>query len=170
MTTITLYLDMDGVVADFEKAFRKSNPTFVFNRELFQKCCLEERIFETLEWMPNGRAFMDEIYRLKDAYNLNVEMLTSTGSKRSDIKATVSEQKTIWLRNNGIPFKPNFVSSKPEKSEYATAHTILIDDHIGCTEPFIEKGGIAFLHRDYDYKATIQKLDWYLDELTKEFV
>ena len=64
----------------------------------------------------------------------------------------------------------NFVCAKPEKAQYAHGKAILIDDSIGCTEPFIEAGGIALLHKDHDYKATTQKLRWCLDELTKDFV
>ena len=171
MNKITLYLDMDGVICNFEKAYRAMWHEFTYDRERFREAVVHRRIFETLEWMPNGEAFIDEIKRVAYAYNLNVEMLTSTGSHRTEMKTAAIEQKTRWLCERGIPWKANFVCAKPEKAQYAVlGKTILIDDMAGCTEPFIEKGGMAFLHKDNDFRSTIDRLDWCLDELTKEFV
>lgn len=171
MDKITLYLDMDGVICNFEKAYRDMWDEFKFDRERFREAVVNRRIFETLEWMPNGEAFVEEVTRIAGMYNLNVEMLTSTGSHRTEMKNAAMEQKTTWLCNKGIPWKANFVCAKPEKAAYAIeGRTILIDDMEGCTKPFIERGGTAFLHRDSDFRATIQRLDWCLDELTKEYV
>jgi hypothetical protein len=171
MDKITLYLDMDGVLTNFEKAYRAMWHEFTFDRERFREAVMERKIFRELEWMPNGEMFIEGIRKLEKDYNLNVEMLTSTGTHRTDMKAEGIVQKTAWLKEHGIIWKPNFVCSKPEKSQYAVeGKTILIDDHEGCTKPFIEKGGIAFLHKDSDYRLTLDKLDWCLDELTREIV
>jgi hypothetical protein len=171
MEQITLYLDMDGVLTNFEKAYRAMWNEYEYDRERFREAVLSRGIFETLEWMPNAEIFIDEIRRIEKAYsNLTVEMLTSTGSHRTDMKLAAMTQKTQWLMDHDIHWKANFVCAKPEKSQYAGSYKILIDDMAGCTEPFIEKGGIAFIHKDSDYRATIDRLDWCLDELTKEFV
>lgn len=170
MKPITLYLDMDGVECNFEKAFRQFNPTYVWDRKLFRQAILEGKIFETLEWMPNGEQFIHEIREIEKDYRINIEMLTSTGSSDPEIKAAASAQKTKWLLDHGITWKPNFVCAKHEKAAYAHQHTILVDDHSGCTTPFIDHGGVAFLHHDSDYKATIQKLRWFLDEYYNEQV
>jgi hypothetical protein len=167
---VTLFLDMDGVLTNFEKAYREMWNEFEYDRERFREAVISRRIFQNLEWMPNGRHFLDEIESIADDYKLDVQMLTSTGSHRTEMKEAAIEQKTIWLGNNGIPWMPNFVCSKPEKSDYAHKRAILIDDSIGCITPFIERGGIGLLHNDDDYKATTQKLRWCLDELTKVFI
>lgn len=161
---------MDGVECNFEKAFRVYNPEYVWDRKLFRQAILEGKIFETLEWMPNGEQFIYEIREIQKDYGIHIEMLTSTGSSIPEIKAAASEQKAKWLKDHGIEWKPNFVSNKQEKSEYATATSILIDDHSGCIDPFIAKGGIGFLHKDSDYKLTIQKLRWFLDEYNNQIV
>jgi len=170
MDQITLYLDMDGVICNFEKAYRAMWHEFTFDRERFREAVVGRRIFETLEWMPNGETFIDEVRRLEKMYKLNVEMLTSTGSHRTEMKAAAIEQKTKWLKDKGIDWKANFVCAKPEKSAYAVGRVILIDDMPGCIDPFVAKGGIGFLHKDSEFRTTIDKLDWCLDELTKEFV
>ena len=166
MDRITLYLDMDGVLTNFEKAYRAMWDEFTYDRERFREAVLGRKIFENLEWMPNGERFISGVRLLESMYpQLNVEMLTSTGTHRTEQKLAAIEQKTNWLRANGITWKPNFVCSKPEKAFYAIeASTILVDDSDGCTRPFIEKGGTAFLHRDDDHRLTLDKLDWYLDE------
>lgn len=166
MAQITLYLDMDGVLTNFEKAYRAMWHEYTYDRERFREAVLNRKIFENLEWMPNGEAFIAGIRHLQVMYpDLNIEMLTSTGTHRTEPKLAAIEQKTNWLKNHGIMYKPNFVCSKPEKSQYAIeGKTILVDDSPGCTEPFIEKGGAAFLHIDDNYKTTLDKLDWYLDE------
>jgi hypothetical protein len=166
MVQITLYLDMDGVLTNFEKAYRAMWHEYTYDHERFREAVLNRKIFENLEWMPNGKAFIDGICNLQAMYpNLNIEMLTSTGTQRTEPKLAAIEQKTNWLKNNDIIYKPNFVCSKPEKSEYAIeGKTILVDDSPGCIQPFIEKGGVGFLHTDSEYRTTLDKLDWYLDE------
>lgn len=170
MSQITLYLDMDGVLCNFEKAYRAMWDEYKFDRERFREAVVNRRIFQTLEWMPNGKFFIEEIEEIADAYKLNVEMLTSTGSHKTEMRESGIEQKTLWLGNNGVPWMPNFVCAKPEKAEFAHNRAILIDDSIGCITPFIEAGGIGLLYKDHDYKATTQKLRWCLEELTKDFV
>ena len=166
MDRITLYLDMDGVLTNFEKAYHAMWDEFEFDRERFTHAVLARKIFENLEWMPNGERFISGIRILESMYpQLNIEMLTSTGTQRTEQKLAAIEQKTNWLNANDITWKPNFVCSKSEKSQYAIEGlTILVDDSDGCVTPFIEKGGTAFLHKDYDYRLTLDKLDWYLDE------
>ena len=171
MDRITLYLDMDGVICNFEKAYRNMWHEFTYDRERFREAVVNRRIFETLEWMPNGESFIEQIRRLELMYScLNVEMLTSTGSHRTEMKESAMDQKTKWLLKNGITWKPNFVCAKPEKAAYAKGKSILIDDMAGCIDPFVASGGIGFLHKDNDFRITIDKLDWCLDELCKEFV
>lgn len=164
MKKITLYLDMDGVLCNFEKAFRVYNPTYEWDRKVFHHAILEGKIFQTLEWMPNGEAFINDIREIEKDYGVHIEMLTSCGTSDKIINPEVASQKTKWLADHGITWKPNFVSNKVEKSKYATPTSILVDDHNGCTAPFIERGGVAFRHLDSDYTGTIQKLRWFLDE------
>lgn len=158
MKNITIYLDMDGVLCNFEKAYRAMWDEFVYDRERFKEAVLVRKIFSTLEWMPNAQKFIDGVRDIEKQYGVTIEMLTSTGTSRSAGKHAAIEQKTQWLKDHGIYWQPNFVCSKPEKAKYASDRAILVDDMEGCTVPFVEKGGVAFLHKDSDYSVTLSKI------------
>jgi hypothetical protein len=55
-------------------------------------------------------------------------------------------QKQKWLDKWNIPYKANFVRSKEEKSKFAHDRAILVDDSVGCINPFNVKGGHGILH------------------------
>lgn len=163
---ITLYLDMDGVVSNFEKAYRAMWNEFEYDRERFKEAVMQRRIFSHLEMMPNAEKFLAKIREIESGYSkhLNIEMLTSVGTHRTEMGNAGREQKTEWLCNHGIPYKPNFVCSKPEKAQYAGKHTILVDDSEGCILPFQAAGGVGLLHTDENYLDTIDRIYWYIDE------
>lgn len=49
---ITLYLDMDGVLADFDKEYMKHDPEKK-DRESFREAVLNDKIFTKLDFMPD---------------------------------------------------------------------------------------------------------------------
>lgn len=169
---ITLYLDMDGVLSNFEKAYRAMWHEFKYDRERFREAVMERKIFSHLEYMPNSEAFLAKVREIESAYpnNIEVQILTSTGTHRTDMKLEGQAQKTEWLTRHGILWKPNFVCAKPEKAQYAGTHKLLIDDHEGCTGPFSAAGGVGILHKDSDYLESIDRIYWYLDEALAGYV
>lgn len=172
MDKITLYLDMDGVVSNFEKAYRAMWDEFKFDRERFREAVMERRIFSNLELMPNATKFLEKIREIESGYgnHMKIEMLTSVGTHRTEMGAMGREQKTEWLLRHGITYKPNFVCSKPEKAKYAGVHTLLVDDSEGCIAPFNAAGGVGLLHTDENYLDTIDRIYWYLDEALAGYV
>jgi len=139
---ITLYLDMDGVLCNFDKAYRKLDPEKA-DRKKFREAVFTYKIFEDLEFMPDAQELLNYVSKLD---GIKVEMLTSMGTFDSHQGNEAKSQKITWLNKHNIPYKPNFVRSKEEKSQYAHDHAILIDDSIGCIRPFNEKGGHGILH------------------------
>ena len=140
---ITLYLDMDGVLADFNKAYTKLRTGAPDNPERFRAAVMVHKILEDLDFMPDTQQLLNHVSRLKD---VNVEILTSMGTFDPFRGEEAKRQKLLWLNKKNIPYRTNFVRSKPEKSKYAHDHAILIDDSIGCISPFIEKMGHGILH------------------------
>lgn len=152
---ITLYLDMDGVVANFDKAYRMYDPNKE-DRKKFRSAVLDGKIFEDLEPMPNANILLSHVSSLRDVH---VEMLTSMGTFDALQGAEAKRQKLVWLRKHNISYKPNFVRSKDEKAKYATPESILIDDSVGCIDPFIKAGGHGILHNDSTIRTTLMSLD-----------
>lgn len=167
---LTLYVDMDGVLSNFEKTYTSMWNNFKYDRILFRLSVVEHRIFAKLEKMPSADILLSELRQLESMYGLNIEILTSTGSHRTEMKLAGMEQKREWLDKHGINWKANFVCSKPEKAQYASPTTILLDDMAGCIDPFKEKGGMGFLYKDDENSEVIQGLKWYLQEYSNEYV
>ena len=160
---ITLYLDMDGVLANFDKAYLTFDPE-KNDRKKFRSSVLEGKIFENLEMMPNAMSLLQFVQSYTD---INVEILTSKGTYDVEQGTEAAKQKQIWLDKHKIPYKANFTRDKVEKSLYAHQFSILIDDSVGCIEPFKQKGGRGILHKDSSHKETLFKLHETIEELKR---
>jgi 5'(3')-deoxyribonucleotidase len=159
MTKITLYLDMDGVLADFHKEYLKHDPE-KNDRKRFRSAVLDHNIFEKLDFMPDAQELLKHVSGLSD---INIEILTSMGTHDPIQGAAAKQQKLNWLKSKNIPYKANFVCNKQEKAQYATPRSILVDDSIGCITPFNSAGGHGILHTSSS--DTIPRLDSILLQL-----
>ena len=153
MNTITLYLDMDGVLADFNKEYVKYDPKKE-DRKKFRSAVMDNKIFEKLDFMPDTQELLNHVSRLN---GITIEILTSMGTHDPLQGSAAKMQKQNWLNAYNIPYKANFVRDKKEKAQYATPNSILIDDSIGCITPFNEAGGHGILH--HKASETIRILD-----------
>lgn len=142
MKDVTLYLDMDGVLADFHKAYMKLDPKLE-DRKKFREAVITYRIFEDLDFMPDTQELLNHVSKL---HGVHIEILTSMGTFDPFQGNSAKNQKILWLNKHNIPYKPNFVRTKQEKAQYATPTSILIDDSAGCIGPFIAAGGHGILH------------------------
>ena len=139
---ITLYLDMDGVLCNFDKAYRAFDPQKE-DRKKFRESVMTYKIFEDLEFMSDAQELLNYVSALE---NINIEILTSMGTY-DDIQGNAAKyQKIHWLNKYNIPYKANFVRAKQEKANFAHDRAILVDDSSGCINPFNVKGGHGILH------------------------
>ena len=116
--------------------------------------------------MEGGNLLMESIANFKSKFthaDLQINFLTSVGTKDPDLGTIVSEQKQKWLNSRGYTYKPLFVTEKKFKAKYAHEKAILIDDRPGSVEPFRQAGGRAILHSHPD--DTIFALKEHLDIL-----
>lgn len=139
---ITLFLDMDGVLCNFDKAYRKLDPEKA-DRKKFRDAVFTHKIFEDLEFMPDAQELLNYVSKLD---GINIEILTSMGTYDSVQGNEAKYQKMYWLNKHNIPYKANFVRAKQEKADFAHERAILVDDSIGCITPFAAKGGHAIHH------------------------
>jgi beta-phosphoglucomutase-like phosphatase (HAD superfamily) len=144
-----VYLDMDGVIADFEKRYKElyhMAPREAEKHKKFDKFFDEfiaTQQFASLDLMPGSEEGLEYLRKA----NVLTQMLTSSASeKRHD---DISRQKMLWLEKHGITFYPIIVPGKRLKQNYAGPDCILIDDtEINITQ-WTAKGGIGILHKDW---------------------
>ena len=155
-----IYLDMDGVIADFVKRYKElyhMEPREAEKNKKFDHYFnefIETNQFATLDLMPGA---MDAITFLRKA-SVPTQILSSTANeKRYD---AISKQKMIWLQTHGITFNPIFVPGKRLKQEHAAPDRILIDDTESVIDQWNAAGGIGILHKDW--KTTLGILNMYV--------
>lgn len=142
----TIYLDMDGVLCDFNLSFQKltnyqcKTPRvyeLTFGRDEFYKVVKEagKSFWSNMDWMPDGKL----IWNYLEKYHPIIL------SKPMDFQECY-DGKEEWIVNNLGPATP-FVITK-EKEFYADEKAILIDDMPPNVQAFRLKGGIAILHKN----------------------
>ena len=154
-----IYLDLDGVVADFKKRYKElyhMEPREAEKKKEFNKFFDEfiaTKQFETLDLMPGA---MDGLVFLRKHLTIPTQILSSTANE--DRYDEISKQKMIWLQTHGITFTPNFVPGKRHKYKFAGPDKIIIDDTQSVIDQWKEAGGIGILHKDWVTTLAILKM------------
>jgi beta-phosphoglucomutase-like phosphatase (HAD superfamily) len=143
-----IYLDMDGVIADFDKQYKelyKMSPKEADIKKEFYKLFdhfIETEQFSKLPLMQDAKMLLDYL----DSTGVPVEILSSTASeKRHD---AIAPQKTKWAREHGINYPINLVPGKRFKKSYSKPDCLLIDDTSQNIDQWREEGGVGILHTD----------------------
>lgn len=143
-----IYLDMDGVIADFDthyKGLYRMSPKEADDKKEFYKLFdhfVETQQFAKLPLMQDAQILLNFL----DSTGIPVEILSSTSSeKRHD---AIAPQKSGWLREHGIHYPINLVPGKRHKRTYAKPDYLLIDDTAQNIDQWRQDGGIGILHTD----------------------
>lgn len=152
-----IYVDMDGVVADFDTEMHAFRGGPEWCDDAFSRAVMDYKLYTKLKPLNNAHRLIKEI---KGFQNVQKEFLTSTGAQNNPVHhREASRQKAAWLQSQGWHFKPNFVSSGKHKGIYfASPYSVLIDDTDHVVENFRRWGGHAILHDDNKIDSTIEQL------------
>lgn len=144
-----IYLDMDGVIADFRKYYNSMygmDPEVAEKQEkfrpLFHELIMNDG-FSKLDKMPDADMGLEFLRKC----SVPTQILSSTS--RQEYYEAISKQKMIWLHKNAITFNPIFVPGKKLKQAYANPTTIIIDDTESIIDDWREKGGIGIWHKNW---------------------
>lgn len=135
-----VFLDLDGVVFDFYGAVGdKVNDRDKWWTEWFP-AFIDAGGFADLVLLPDA----DELIAFLVASGVGITILSSAGgSPKFD---EIVDQKLEALYRNGIDFPTIIVPKWEIKKDFASADSLLIDDHTRNCQSFIEAGGEAIVH------------------------
>lgn len=165
---VTVWLDLDGVIFDFDTVFRGlygdwDSPNKEKN---FTEAIYTHKIFETLPLLPNARDLLNMLQDRIDDGMISVEILSSTGSPHSvDQQLEVVRQKRNSLAKHGIWFEDNYTVHKGHKKMFANCKSLLIDDHPKNVKEFIEAGGYGL---QYTPETTNSDVMWAISRIHRE--
>ena len=156
-----IYLDMDGVLTDFNKRYLelfKIEPDKVPKKNWTPNW--EEFVggdhFKTLEWHPEGKELYSGVAAYAKDNAIKVHILTSAGGDH--MIDSIAWQKRRWLINNKVPHRYlHVVPGKRFKKDFAESTAILIDDTPKNIVQFREASGHA-IHHTGNAKQTLEKL------------
>ena len=155
-----IYVDMDGVIADFHKRYSERyriSPTEADALGQFGTLFvrfIKDREFSTLELMEDAVELLNFLNGMKQPK----EILSSTA--RVENHSSISAQKDEWLKFHNINYVQNFVPGKHLKYRFATPNSIIIDDTKSVIDDWNNAGGIGIHHTDA--KSTIAMLKQYI--------
>ena len=146
-----IYVDMDGVLVDFDGGYEKL--TGMTTREADEKgpeffwkpiSKAGAKWWITLNWMSDGKQLWDYVKKY------NPELLSAPSREEASKMG-----KRIWVKRE-LPGAKLILRSADKKQEFASPTSILIDDREKNIEQWEAAGGIGILHTDAS--STIKKL------------
>jgi len=167
MIPSTCYLDLDGVLVNFSKGYKKLSNGMSIRRYLETHTKPEAKnlflnagtkFWEELEWIEGGKELYDTASRLYKC----IKILSSTGTQDETKSKIVEEGKRNWIKQHIPTIQPKdifIVRGRLHKKEHASPNAILVDDVMETIHDWNAAGGVG-IHHDYkNYQLTIDKLE-----------
>lgn len=156
-----IYLDMDGVVADFDGyaepivGFRTPGGVR-YDQEGWAKISANQRVYRDLPEMPDADRLVKEVCQLAKEHHMDVRFLTAV-PRQNDVP-WVFYDKMKWIESRWPKIPVFFGPYSVDKQVHCkSADDILIDDRPSNIEEWRGAGGKAILHEG-DVIATLFEL------------
>lgn len=146
----SIWLDLDGVHADFEGGVKKLTGGFphqIEKRQMWKAIAGSKTFFEDLDLLPDAL----ELFNYVKATNVHVKVLTGLPSSNDG-----AGQKKRWVAKMLCDRIDVIVLPSKQKYLHAGPGKILIDDRIDMISAWCEAGGIGILHTNTE--STILQL------------
>lgn len=156
----TLYLDMDGVVADFNEYARVVhgfNPAVEYPDHEWQKLAENKRLYRDLPKTPYADDLVEYCNRFANEHNMNFMFLTAV--PKTNRLHWAFYDKVLWVQRYFSFVPVHFGPFSERKQEHCAPNDILIDDRPSNIDEWNNAGGYGILHTDYD--STIESLKKY---------
>lgn len=149
MSDYIVYIDLDGVLADFDLGvielanFNKNNYADGIERDnvKWQKIAGVPHFYDKLKLMPGAKEMFDLLYN-----NYHVEILTGIPKPKRGI-VTAGEDKTNWSHRELNPDVKVNICYKEDKYQFCTGlNCILIDDTQANIDAWVATGGTGILY------------------------
>lgn len=154
----TLYVDMDGVVADFDEyAYRTigvPSSGGIYPEEVWQKLAANHRIYRDLIKTPYADRLIEECKDFAITKEFNLCFLTAV-PKGNDVRWAFYD-KVLWAQKHFPEIPVMFGPYSKDKWSHCTHGDILIDDRQSNIDEWLASGGIAIHHKSID--STLYKL------------
>lgn len=155
----TIFLDMDGVVADFNRyamsALDKTWYTHDWPEEDWKKIIKNQRLYSVLEKTPEADNLVSYCKFISETNNLKLKFLTAV-PKKNDVPYAYYD-KVIWASRYYPNIPVLFGPYSKDKWKHCNANDILIDDRPSNCVEWEAAGGKCILHEG-DLRETITKL------------
>lgn len=158
----TIFLDMDGVVADFDtfasnllgRKIGWHESKFDLTKEEWDKLSSVDRLYYNLPLMPDATKLVAYVKSLSTRFN--VQFLTAVPRRTTMPEARADKQ--AWVDKYFPGMRMDIGPYSHDKQKWCSPGDILVDDRPSNIEEWKAAGGIAIYHTG-DVDATIKQIN-----------
>lgn len=157
----TIYLDMDGVVADWTEGvaqfigYRLDDPLIKYPDVDWQKIRSNMRLFRDLPKMAQADQMVDLARKFRD--DLGFELIFLTAIPHYNDVHWAFWDKMLWAQERYPDIPVHFGPYSEDKKKHCIAGDILVDDRIDNCSSWTEAGGIS-VRVTKDYQDALDRL------------
>ena len=167
-----IYVDMDGVLADFFGEWARLMKVDHFTKidkeheigDALQRIRDTDDFWLRLPMLPQARELLNLIKNVKGEYNICSTPLQDDPNSE--------KHKRTWIEKNLSSFPPKNIYITSDKPQYAInadgTPNILIDDFGRNVSQWEAAGGIGFKYKDHKFERTAKELQQHMKEPVKE--
>lgn len=163
---LTVYLDMDGVLADFDKKtlelIGKQLRDFPTSKEGWDAISHVQNIYEILDPMPDANQLVEGVFELQRQFNYNFDIGVLTAIPRIGSVPNARLHKRAWIQRYypELIFNFNIGPHAVHKQLHARKGDVLIDDSEKNIPQWNSVGGFGIFHTSAE--KSLAELEQYL--------